>query len=298
MACTRPLKAYRAEGGGIAFASAGSSGGYGDRPLSLPCGKCVSCRLERSRQWSVRMYHEMLLHSENCFVTLTYSPEMLPSDGSLHVRHWQLFAKRLRKRTGPFRFYMCGEYGEENRRPHYHAILFGKDFADRKLWKEERGNRLYTSEILESTWSNGFTSVGDATPATCAYVARYVQKKVSKPYDDVSAEAYVERYGRWDSRTGEFWSVRPEFAAMSKGIGKGWFEKYKTDVFPHDNVVMHGRKYRPPRYYDELLDEEELAGYKAKRRAAVAARGEMTEKGLRSLEKHKEAQASLLQRQI
>lgn len=299
MACTRPLKAYRAAGGGISFASAGESGGYADRPLQLPCGKCVSCRLERSRQWSVRMYHEMLMASSpSSFVTLTYSPEKLPTDLSLDVRHWQLFAKRLRKRMGKFRFYMCGEYGEKNRRPHYHAMLFGLSFVDRKLWKVERGNQLYTSEILEKTWSHGFTSVGDASPATCAYVARYVQKKVGKPHDDVSAEDYIERYGRWNDRTGEFWTVRPEFATMSKGIGRSWLEKYKSDVYPHDNVVMHGRKYRPPRYYDEMLDEEELKIYKGRRARAVAERGMMTDRGLRSLEKHKEAQAGLLQREV
>ena len=246
----------------------------------------------------MRMYHEMLMHNTSCFVTLTYSPETLPDDGSLDVQHWQLFAKRLRKRMGHLRYYMCGEYGEKNRRPHFHAILFGTNFADRKLWKEERGNRLYTSETLEKTWKLGFTSVGDATPATCAYVARYVQKKVSKPFDDDSANDYLERYGRWDSRSGEFWTVRPEFGTMSKGIGKEWLSKYKSDVYPHDEVIMHGKKYRPPRYYDQQLDEEELKLYKAKRLASVEERGQMTEQGLRSFEKHKEAQVALLERQL
>ena len=299
MPCTRPLKAYRAAGGGISFASAGRAGGYADRPLQLPCGKCPSCKLERSRQWSVRMKHEMLMHPENCFITLTYSPEELPKDGSLDVSHWQKFAKRLKKRV-KFRHFMCGEYGEVNKRPHYHAILFGCDFPDKKFWKEERGNRLYVSPMLEETWGHGFTSVGEATSQSAAYVARYCQKKVSEPYDDGSVDEYLARYGRWCSDTGDFWTVRPEFTTMSRrpGIGSEWFKKYKSDVYPHDEVIMDGRRYRPPRYYDNQLDEEELAGYKAKRIAAVQRKGQISEAGLRSFEKHKEAQVNLLKRHI
>jgi hypothetical protein len=49
------------------------------------------------------------------------------------------------------------------------------------------------------------------------------------------------------------------------GIGKEWFDKYKSDVYPHDYVVVKKHKIRPPRYYDKLLPEEELAKIKEKR---------------------------------
>ena len=38
------------------------------------------------------------------------------------------------------------------------------------------------------------------------------------------------------------------------GIGAGWFEKYQTSVYPHDFVVVSGRRLRPPRYYDHLYE--------------------------------------------
>ena len=87
-------------------------------PLKIPCGQCVGCRLERSRVWAVRCVHEASLHERNCFITLTYNDENLPSDRSLKMKHYQDFMKRLRKRYGEgIRFFHCGEYGSLNQRP-------------------------------------------------------------------------------------------------------------------------------------------------------------------------------------
>lgn len=81
----------------------------GYMPLKLPCGQCVGCRLERSRQWAVRCVHEAQMHSENCFITLTFSPEALDMRSnpmSVDVRDFQLFMKKLRKKYGEgIRFY-------------------------------------------------------------------------------------------------------------------------------------------------------------------------------------------------
>lgn len=51
--------------------------------LSLPCGRCIGCRLERSRQWAVRCVHEAALHEDNAFITLTYDDDHLPYGGTL-----------------------------------------------------------------------------------------------------------------------------------------------------------------------------------------------------------------------
>jgi len=80
---------------------------------------------------AVRCLHEASLHEGSSFVTLTYSPEKLQS-WSLRYKDFQDFMKRLRFHMGPTRFFMCGEYGEENFRPHFHALLFGREFPDRK----------------------------------------------------------------------------------------------------------------------------------------------------------------------
>jgi len=278
VACTRPLKAYRAPGGGIVF---DSKRGFGDRPLELPCGQCIDCRVERSRQWAIRCVHEAQIHvptcncgcqrgeaPRNCFITLTYSTP--PSDGGLRVDHWQKFAKRLRKEAGPFRFFHCGEYGERNKRPHYHACVFGLDFSsDRIFLKESGGGRLYTSPTLERVWGHGLTSVGDLTYESAAYVARYCVGKLT-------GEKGAVEYGRYDSRTGECWQVRPPYTTMSRrpGVGSAWFDRFASDVYPSDEVIHKGRRFRPPRFYDKKLSEEELSGLQAKRRRSVEGRKE------------------------
>lgn len=255
MPCTRRLKAYRAaEGGGISFSP---RDGFYDRHLELPCGQCIDCRLKRAREWALRMMHETRDHSENCFVTLTYDNESLPADHSLDVRTWQLFAKRLRKKA-PFRFYHVGEYGEQTLRPHYHAIIFGQDFnKSRRLFKTTpTGHRLYTSSLLDEVWPHGHHLIGDVSFDSCCYVARYVTKKIT-------GDAAKQHYQRLDPDTGEVFNVKPEYATMSRrpGIGQGYFEKWKEDIYKDDTVISSGREYPPPRYYDQLLANEEPERY-------------------------------------
>lgn len=241
--------------------------GFVDRPVDLPCGQCITCRLAKAQAWATRAVHEAQMHERNCFITLTYDDEHLPEDGSLDVRDWQLFAKRLRKKVGPFRFLHCGEYGDNTHRPHYHALLFGLDFhRDRKPWNYHgSSSQLWISDTLESTWGQGFTSIGPLTEQSAAYVARYTVKKATGP-------GGAERYRRIDLTTGEEFYVRPDYATMSRrpGIGSSWLEKYHRDVYPSDQVVHNGRKLRPPEFYDRRLEASDpglLADLKEQRRA-------------------------------
>lgn len=261
MACFRPIKAWKTETGVVI----GGQGVNADsRPLQLPCGKCDGCRLESSRQWAVRCMHERQLHDVNSFVTLTYDDGHLPRDGSLRYRDWQLFAKRLRKRYGSFRFFMCGEYGDVNWRPHYHACLFGIGFSDRKLLSDGV-NKLYTSEGLSDVWGLGHCSIGDVTFESAAYVARYTLKKVGSD---------VERLGTVDFSTGAIDVKRAEFCRMSlrPAIGFDWWSRFSGDVKRRGDVVCRGRSMRPPRYYDKLLEREDpvlLEKFKADRLSKV-----------------------------
>lgn len=221
--------------------------------FSLPCRHCIGCKLEYSRQWSVRCMHEASLYERNCFITLTYSPEYLPADLSLHHEHFQLFMKRLRKKFGSgIRFYMCGEYGSKNGRPHYHACLFNFDFSDKRFFKcfGKRRSRLYVSDSLSSLWGLGFCTVGLFSPDTAAYVARYVIKKCM---NDDRKSTYV------CPNTGLVFSRELEYSRMSlkPGIAFEWYEKFKDDVFPSDFVVMNGKKVRPPIYYLNLLKNQD-----------------------------------------
>ena len=208
--------------------------------------------------------HESEMHDENCFITLTFDQANLEKRSnplSLDVTEYQRFMKRLRKRFGKnIRFFHCGEYGEKNKRPHYHAIIFGFDFKDKKLWTNRDGIKLYTSEALQELWPYGFSTIGEVTFQSAAYVARYIMKKWK-------GEGAEDHYTRWCPQTGEGTTVEPEYCTMSRmpGIGKTWLEKFKADVYPHDYVVINNHKVKPPRYYDSLLSEEELAQLKAKR---------------------------------
>ncbi len=261
MPCFHPLTAWKDVVGAITFKP---TEGVGFR-FPLPCGQCRGCRLERSRQWAMRCVHEASLFEDNCFITLTYSDEFLPSDGSLNKKHFQDFMKRLRSRFvgRRIRFFHAGEYGAKHRRPHYHACLFNFDFADKKLFKRVNGLSLYTSDVLDSIWKFGFCSVGTLTFESAAYVARYIMKKVT-------GDAAAEHYLGCDDFTGELTELAPEYTTMSRrpGIGREWYERFAGDVFPGDDVVLRGRKMRPPRYYDCIYEQEnpdDFARIKAER---------------------------------
>mgnify|MGYP000338539478 CR=1 FL=1 len=258
MVCYSPLTAYRGGSAGVTFNR--NDARDPTRPLRLACGQCVGCRLEKSRQWATRCVHEAQMHEYNCFITLTYNNDNLPDDLSLRPEDMTKFWKRLRKKYGKrIRYFYCGEYGERSGRPHYHAIVFNHAFADQTLWKESNGNAVYRSKELEVLWPYGFSSIGAVTFESAAYVARYVMKKRTGD----GSTAYYD----WTDDDGVVHSRVPEFARMSRrpGIGAGWLEKYKADVYSGDFCIINGSKIRPPRYYDEQLEEEKLRSLKKKR---------------------------------
>lgn len=259
MTCYAPLPAWKplvAPGGDKRLFFRPPRGGEGAAlKIAVPCGQCIGCRLERSRQWALRCLHEASLYERNCFLTLTYSDQFLPPLNSLRFRDFQLFMKRLRKIFGSsIRFFHCGEYGDDTKRPHYHALIFNFDFDDKVVHAISRdGHRLYTSESLDRIWGLGFCVIGSVSFESAAYVARYCVKK----FTGFAAEAAYEVV---DPVTGEVLGRRAaEYATMSRrpGIGGGWYEKYSGDVFPSDSVVHNGVPMRPPKSYDRYLERDD-----------------------------------------
>ena len=201
-------------------------------PLKIPCGKCVGCRLEQSRQWAVRCMHEKRLHQESAFLTLTY--EKMPKNNSLNLSDYQNFFKRLRHHVdGKLRMFGCGEYGSQTARPHYHVLLLNKDFADKQPISTGDEYTLYTSKILQKLWPHGHVALGDVSFQSAAYVARYCVKKNQngKTVDD----------GRL-----------PEFVTMSRrpGLGTGYFDRYQNELLAHDTIIINGVPAALPRFYD------------------------------------------------
>lgn len=281
MACYHPLKGYiigvdpRTGKDKILIRS------YSDDSLKLPfkeipCGKCIGCRLEYSRQWANRLMLEMEYHEFAYFVTLTYSDDFLPRNPvtdvngqvigwsqSLRKSHLSKFMKHLRKHFGDgIRFYGAGEYGKKTLRPHYHLILFGLSLDDLKLYKRNRqGDSLYTSKSLERCWSNyvgvrsdgikyydkiGHVVVAPASWETCAYTARYVTKKMSGEFEEKFKELNMELPFSLCSR-------RP-------GIGHQWYVDH-PDLFDYEYINLKtktkGLKFRPPKYFERLYDIDE-----------------------------------------
>lgn len=273
--------------------------GFRDMPREVACGRCEGCKLERSRQWAIRCMHELQSHDDSCFLTLTYRDEELIYGGAEHgilvPRHLELFWKRLRKRfKKPIRYFACGEYGDKSNRPHYHAVVFGLDFEDKKLWSSEDGINLYTSDSLDMVWSHGMCTIGSVTFESCAYVARYIMKK---------------RLG-WMGQYYQAAGIVPEFIRMSRGgrSGKGgiaseWFDKYETDVFPHDEVSIRGGiKCKPPKYYLRRYEKTHPLTYEDIRQARIEAGSanwrERTPKRLAVKYRVKMAKISLLLRKL
>lgn len=243
------MRAFRTADGSVVFHEKARFKIEGE--LTLPCGQCIGCRLERSRQWAVRCVHESKMHKFNCFVTLTYDDIHLPDNRSLDYKHFQAFMKRLRRRFSgvPIRFFMCGEYGESTSRPHYHALLFGIDFADKKHWRKSgSGSALFTSDVLSRLWPHGSAYIGDVTFESAAYCARYVLKKHT---GSNSTLPYT------NPDTGEI--RQKEFCHMSlkPGIGRPWLDRFRADVYPHDHVIVRGNPCKPPKYYDRVLDKSD-----------------------------------------
>lgn len=234
--------------------------------ITIPCGNCVGCRIDKSKEWANRLMLELTYSSESWFATLTFDEEHVPrskyetldevtgevvehESKTLSTYIWQCFMKRLRKRYGKgIRFYACGEYGDRTFRPHYHAIFFNLHLEDAVPYQRTRdGFYLYWSEELERIWSNGRVLVADVNMKTCAYVTRYVTKKFGV------AE-------RWKY---EYFNIEPEKALMSRrpGIGRMWYDEHKDDVYRTHIIVFgdkyRGYKFRPPKYFDNLYSLED-----------------------------------------
>lgn len=217
-------------------------------PVKVPCGQCIACRLNRASSWAVRIMHEKKMSGDSCFITLTYDQECVPwvsdSHATLVKDDVRKFIKDLRNNLYPvkIRYYLCGEYGEQGARPHYHICLFGYFPKDLVLYKHTPAGDLWISPELSNIWKKGFVTVANLDFDSAAYVARYCTKLLTGKQKDW----YSER------------NIIPEFSLMSRkpGIGARWLEKYGNEIKTHHNVVIKGRKMSPPRYYrDKVYDE-------------------------------------------
>ncbi len=223
--------------------------------------------------WAMRITHEASMYNDvhgSCFITLTYRDrdacnaeqrkkgEYVPEDYSLNKSHFQKFIKRLRKYyPQKIRYFHCGEYGDENLRPHYHACLFNCGFDDMVVYKSEQGITSYESKTLQKLWPYGFSTIGELNFDTAAYTAGYILKKVN---GNQASETYL----RSDEYGVAYWVTAPYVTmSLKPGIGAEFYEKYKADFFPSDESPVPGKGIikKVPRYYVELLESEDSAKF-------------------------------------
>jgi hypothetical protein len=314
------------------------------RKVVLPCSRCIGCKMDRVRDWSLRCWHESQMHDENSFITLTYDEPSLPLVRTKHgdlvptlrQSHLQCFMKRLRRSLGKkrVRFFACGEYGAKLGRPHFHILLFGYDFKDKKLIRSSNDpdKRLYFSKHLAQLWPSGFSSVGSVTPASTAYVSRYVIKKMHgyAAHSHYGVDKIVrKRWREFDyeldkkmmhkvrlredtdkdpDKPGRFYHIRmlpdhvffvqkPEFCVSSnrQAIGHAWISQFKDDCYPSDFVVnAEGFKNRPPRYYDRFLQLTNPKLFDIVKQARLARRSDICPRRLQAKKEILEQRVSKL----
>lgn len=253
--------------------------------FQIPCGKCISCRLEYARQWAVRCMHEAQMHNKNCFITLTYSDENLESP-YLNYDDWKKFQKDLRshiyneKLKSMFPMYetqlerreaakkitkearevllreisisvfVTGEYGPATKRPHWHALIFNWEPPDKIYYRSnERGDKIYKSEILDQLWGKNDpevrpSEIGSITFESAGYTARYSAKKL----------------GHGKDQEHDFHPVSKK--SSKNAIGKTFLEKYWKDIFNTGHCVLpNGKTCSIPRYYEKWLSKNHPSEY-------------------------------------
>lgn len=216
-------------------------------PVGVPagCGQCLPCRIDRRRIWTHRLLLESLLHSDSCFLTLTYNNENLPEGGSLDTSHPQLFIKRLRKYLEPkkIRYFLVGEYGDRTQRPHYHLIVFGlvSCLYGSSQIIDNNGCNCKNCQTIQKIWGKGIVYLAPVNNDTCAYTAGYVLKKMTNPNDSRLNGRYPE-FSRMSNRPG-IGAKAVEKIVPFFGTEQG--QMYLMEHGDVPGVLNHGGKSQP-----------------------------------------------------
>lgn len=251
MRCTRPRTVgFYADGKTLCWSPRKYSKEY--PTFQIPCTKCASCRLQQASEKALRCVLESSMYEYNSFITLTYSEENLKS-AKLQYRDFQLFIKKLREHiaernyndpTSRIGVFAAGEYGDKNKRPHWHAIIFNWQPHDLKHHGiSELGDDIFTSKSLDALWGKNDKSkapcqIGAVTLKSAGYVARYALKKLTHGKDQEHDFHPIAR------------------SSSKHAIGKKWLEKfYWSDCFAQGHIRHDGKKFPIPRYFERWLQK-------------------------------------------
>lgn len=213
MSCNTPLKVKQ-----------------GKNYITVPCRKCMGCRIQKRNYYSMLARFESFTYYQknldSSFVTLTYDDDNLPVNGSLSIDESKKFVKRLREHlfrsdfptrfiqsfgrqieVPDFKYYICGEYGEETFRPHYHIILFGV-------------NTFIASDFVRRAWSKGNITVSALNGARIRYCMKYIDKQFDS--DIVPDSSFQVPFSTWSKGLGQdFIMDNFESVLKNNGINNG-----------------------------------------------------------------------------
>lgn len=211
-------------------------------PVPFPCGQCLPCRMNKRRVWSHRIMLEAAQYEENAFITLTYSDDALPPNGSLSPEHLSGWLKRFRKVLSPkkIRFYGVGEYGELEGRPHYHVMVFGYPacpYILQTLANKKQCGCAVCLPVYQS-WGHGRILCGTVEPHSAQYVAGYVIKKMTSK-DDPRLQNKHPEFSRQSNRPGIGYSAMHEVASTLMKLN---LDSSQPDV---PSALRHGNKILP-----------------------------------------------------
>jgi len=208
------------------------------RPVPIPCGKCICCRMSKVSLMEQRAKWEFNNHASASFVTFTYDDNHLPFENgflqpTLRRDHLHKYIDTLRHNLRNsriifprsvdknFTFLSSGEYGDRFNRPHYHVIFFGIPVD-------------VCRSILIKSWHNGSIKVLPVKNGCIRYVLKYLSKQ---QFGKNADSAYFD-YG-----------LESPFVMFSKGFGSGYFKSQMKNIFKF-GLLKFGQKELPcPTYW-------------------------------------------------
>ena len=209
--------------------------------VAVGCTRCIECRKQKARNWSVRLQEEIRNDQSGKFVTLSFSNEKLNEihnklktnatgyqlDNEIAtyaIRHFlELWRKHHKKSV---KHWLTTELGQTNtERIHIHGIIFTDESAEiSKIWK-------YGNVFIGKTCNE----------KTINYIVKYLHK------GDQQHKEYIPKLH------------------TSAGIGANYIKrtdsnlnKYKTDQTKETYTTRQGIKLALPIYYrNKIYSEEE-----------------------------------------
>lgn len=200
--------------------------------MLVPCRKCTACRISKlaikDKLCREEVNFQIKQGFSSSFVTLTYN-EGIPRCGLCpHV--YRSFLKRFRinlERSGfkhKIKYIGCGEYGDDNHRPHYHFCFFGLPATSS------------IRDILRKSWTYGFIQFGALSDGGIRYVLDYVMAQ-GNSFEDEYSQAYVKQL------------LYPPFHSSSRGIGSSWLSSVRPFYKEHGYYLDKGKPICLPSYY-------------------------------------------------